>query len=97
MRRSLPSFDRLKVGERLKLQGKRYLVTEARVAEATGTQGETPFHVHAGYTLPYADLRRADDGFATIDYSEDLPLVFTGRCVSWKHLNLRGYREFDGW
>ncbi|MCA8920474.1 MAG: DUF4178 domain-containing protein [Planctomycetes bacterium] len=96
-RRSLPDFDALKVGERLRLQSKRYVVTEKRVARVTGTEGETPFRVHEGYTLPYADLRRADDGFATIDYSESPPLVFTGRCVGWKHLNLRGYREFDGW
>ncbi len=94
---SVPDYADLQVGERLKLLGKVYTVTEARVARATGTEGETPFVVKDGYNLPYADLRRSDNGFATIDYSEDEPLVFVGRSVGWQDLSMRGYRRFDGW
>ena len=72
-------------------------MTDVRVARATGTEGETPFAIGEGYELPYADLRRSDDGFATIDYSEEKPLLFLGRCVSWAELNLERYRRFDGW
>ncbi len=93
----VPPFDKLAVGQRVFLGSKRYVVSEVRRARATGTQGETPFVVTEGYELPYADLRRSDDGFATIDYSEELPLAFTGRCVRWKDLAMRGYRRFDGW
>ncbi|RMG11597.1 MAG: DUF4178 domain-containing protein [Planctomycetota bacterium] len=97
IRTFVPLFDELSVGQRVVIDGKRYTVTELRKALATGTEGETPFVVEEGYELPYADLRRGSDGFGTIDYSEDPPLVFTGRCVSWPDLNLRGYRSFDGW
>ena len=93
----LHSFDDLEVHQKVTLGGKRYTVTEVRMARATDTEGETPFVVQEGYELPYADLRRADSGFATIDYSEDPPLVFTGRCMSWRELKMRGYRRFDGW
>ena len=93
----LPEFNSIGVGQRIFVGRKRYQVAEVRMAKATGGQGELPFIVGAGYELPYADLRRPDNGFATIDYSESPPLVFTGRCVGWKQLNLTNYREFDGW
>ncbi len=93
----VPSFDDLTVGRELFLEGKAYTVAEVRRARATGTLGETPFVVEEGYDVPYADLRRSDDGFATIDYSEQPPLTFYGRCVRWHDLGMRGYRRFDGW
>jgi hypothetical protein len=93
----VPPFADLEVGRTLRVAGKRYVISEARVARATGTEGETPFAIGEGYQLPYADLRRPDAGFGTIDYSEDPPLVFTGRSVSWRDLNMRNFRSFDGW
>lgn len=93
----IPTWDKVAVGQRVLLAKKAYVVTDKRVARATGTQGETPFAVGDGYELPYADLRRPDAGFATLDYSEDTPLAFIGRCVSWKELNLRNHRTFHGW
>ena len=93
----LPPFEQVKAGQKLFIHKKRWTVTDVRVARATGTEGETPFAIGEGYELPYADLRRSDDGFATIDYSEEKPLLFLGRCVSWAELNLERYRRFDGW
>lgn len=93
----VPDFHSVSVGQRLFLGRKRYQVSDVRMAKATGGQGELPFPVGKGYELPYADLRRPDNGFATIDYSETPPLVFTGRCVGWGQLNMTNYREFDGW
>ncbi|MDC3379170.1 DUF4178 domain-containing protein [Planctomycetota bacterium] len=96
-RLQVPEFEDLHVGRRVSLRKKRWTVTDVRVARATGTQGETPFTAPEGYELPYVDLRRSDNGFATIDYSDDEPIVFTGRCVRWKDLHMRNYRRFDGW
>jgi hypothetical protein len=93
----VPKAEDIEVGRNVQIDGKRYRVTDMRVARATGTEGETPFAIGEGYELPYADLRRSDAGFATIDYSEEPPLVFVGRCVRWKDLAMRGYRRFDGW
>jgi uncharacterized tellurite resistance protein B-like protein len=93
----LPGWDRIAVGSRLMLAKKAYTVIDKRVARATGTQGETPFVIGDGYDLPYADLRREDAGFATLDYSDETPLAYVGRAVSWKDLNLRNHRRFHGW
>lgn len=95
--RTLPPFERLQVGQRVSVQGKRFTVTEVGVARATGTEGETPVAAREGWELPYADLRRPDAGFATIDYSDDVPRTYVGRCVRWGELQMRHYRRFDGW
>ncbi|HBP21992.1 MAG TPA: hypothetical protein DEA08_29935 [Planctomycetes bacterium] len=94
---NLPSFNQIAVGQRIFLGKKRYTVTDVRMARATGGEGELPFIVGNGYELPYADLRRSDSGFASIDFSEDPPLVFTGKAVGWRDLNMTNYRVFDGW
>lgn len=93
----VPPFEDLRAGQRLFVGKKRYTVTEVRRARATGTEGETPFAAGDGYELPYADLRRASDGFGTIDYSEEPPLVFEGQCFRWDQLDMRNFRTFDGW
>ncbi|MGE0706879.1 MAG: DUF4178 domain-containing protein [Planctomycetota bacterium] len=94
---NLPSFEQISPGQKVFIAKKRYEVTDVRMAKATGGEGELPFVVGAGYELPYADLKRSDSGFATIDYSEEPPLVFTGRCLGWRELNMTNYRVFDGW
>jgi hypothetical protein len=42
-------------------------------------------------------MRTGDGRFATIDYSEDPPLLFTGEAVEFDDLKLRSLREFEGW
>ncbi len=46
---------------------------------------------------PVADLQGDDSSFATLDYSEEPPLVFLGEYVEFDALQLSGLREFDGW
>jgi Domain of unknown function (DUF4178) len=96
-RMDVPSFAELSLGQRVFLGNKRFQVTDKRVAVATGTQGETPFVVEQGYQLPYVDLRCSTNSFATIDYSEDEPLVFMGKVLGWRDLQLRNFRTFAGW
>ena len=72
-------------------------MTDARTSKCTGGEGELPFVVGNGYEFAYADLRRPDARYATIDLSEQTPLVFAGRAASWDELKLEGHREFDGW
>jgi uncharacterized tellurite resistance protein B-like protein len=93
----VPAFDQLRLGQHVVLSKKAWEVTEKQVARATGTQGETPFSMASGYELPFADLRRNDAGFATLDYSDETPRAFVGRCVAWKDLAMRGHRTFHGW
>ena len=93
----VPPFEKLQVGGALELLGKRWTVAEKRTGRCTGGEGELPFVAGNGYELPYADLRGPDARFATLDYSEDQPLVFAGRAVEWDELSLKEHREFSGW
>ncbi len=44
-----------------------------------------------------ADLTGPGRRFATLDYSEEPPLVFLGEYVEFEELHLSGLRELDGW
>jgi len=44
-----------------------------------------------------ADMIGEGNSFATLDFSEDSPLVFLGEYVEFEQLSLTGLREFDGW
>ena len=68
-------------------------VEHARIAG----EGELPFPIGAGYEAPVADLIAPENLFATLDYSEEKPLVFLGEYVDFDDLHLTGLREFDGW
>lgn len=95
--RGVPRFEQLRPGQTLQLAGAQWTVAEARVGRAKGGEGELPFLVGDGYELPYADLRGPDRSFASIDYSEDQPRVFVGKCVGWDDLKMTGHRRFHGW
>jgi hypothetical protein len=92
-----PPFERVHVRGIYRLVGKQYVAAEVRTGKATGGEGELPFAVGKGYELPYADLRASDGSFATIDYSENPPLIFTGRSVLWDELHVKDARAFHGW
>jgi hypothetical protein len=56
-----------------------------------------PFTTHDRTDMLFADLRTQDGRFATIDYSEDPPLLFLGETVEFASLQLRNLRQFEGW
>jgi hypothetical protein len=45
----------------------------------------------------FADLRSTSGNFATIDYSENPPLLFLGRAVDFDDLHFKNLRLFEGW
>lgn len=93
----LPPLGDISPGAKAGLGGTNFWVSDVRNARCTGGEGELPFLAGDGYELPFADLRRPDRQFATIDYSEDPPKVFVGRSVDWPSLAMEGHRTFDGW
>jgi ribosomal protein S27E len=76
----LPSFDALNLGQILELgpSAPPMTVTEIGEALAISAQGEIPFRFEPDSTYGYADLSGGDSSFATLDYSEDVLLVFRG-------------------
>ena len=93
----VPAFAGLQAGQRHKLDGRSFEVRDIQNALCIGGEGELPFRVGAGYEAPVADLQGDDSSFATLEYSEEPPLVFLGEYVEFDALQLSGLREFDGW
>lgn len=74
-----------------------YRITSITRAHYKGVEGELPFEYWDKQDMVFADLRTASGDFATIDYSEDPPLLFMGRTVDFDDLHLKNLREFEGW
>ena len=75
----------------------RYYVTSITYAHYRGVEGELPFQYWDKKDLIFADLRTNTGDFATIDYSDNPPLLFMGRAVEFDDLHLKNLREFEGW
>jgi hypothetical protein len=93
----VPAFDQLQVGQRISLAGQIFTVINKDSSYCVAGEGELPFRVGAGYEAPVIDLTGDANRFATLDYSEESPLVFLGENLDFEQLQLSGLREFDGW
>ncbi|NWF54328.1 MAG: DUF4178 domain-containing protein [Syntrophaceae bacterium] len=97
IKEGIPKFEELHPGRSVSLQDAVYEVTNMERAFCIGGEGELPFRLGPGYEAPVADLTGPGKRFATLDYSEDPPLVYLGEYVDFEELHLSGLREFDGW
>jgi hypothetical protein len=93
----VPAWEALRPGLAVTLGKVEYEVTDVRTAEVVGGEGELPFRVGGGWETASADLRTAGPRFATLDYSDDPPRVYTGEIVEFDALGLRNLREIEGW
>jgi hypothetical protein len=93
----LPNYDKLRVGERVALNGEAYEVRDKRVAEYLSAEGELPFQPPLGVKAPLADLVASGSRFATLDYSEQKAILFLGQYREFSELNFQNLREIEGW
>ena len=93
----LPPHGEIKRGKLFDWKGTRYEVTTKTLARYRTVEGELPFEYWNKETVHFVDLRSRDARFATIDYSEQPPLLFLGEAVEFNDLKLRNLREFEGW
>lgn len=93
----LPPVTDLSIGRQFQWDGGVYEITTMTLANYRGVQGELPFEYWDKERVTFADLRTQDGRFATIDYSETPPLLFTGAAVEYDDLQLKNVREFEGW
>jgi len=94
---AFPSPLELKPGTSYKFGELSYVVTHLTRVRYVGFEGELPFRTTEREEFATADLRTHDAHFATIDYSEQPPLLFLGRFVSFEELKMSNLREFEGW
>jgi hypothetical protein len=69
-------------------------VTRARYI---GVEGELPFEYWDKAECLFVDLQSHDASFATLDYSETPPLLFTGLRTGYDDLRLKNVKIFEGW
>ncbi|HSD10151.1 MAG TPA: DUF4178 domain-containing protein [Candidatus Binatia bacterium] len=94
---ALPPFAELRAGQTLMIGGRSFEVVDVQYACTIAGEGELPFRVGTGYRAPVADLHGRGRSFATLDYSDDPPLVFLGEYVEFDDLALSGLRTLNGW
>lgn len=80
-----PAFDRLDLGSRID----DLAVTEIGTAVLISAEGEIPWKPSPGSEYPYADLSGTGGKFATVDYSEEPPLVFKGEQTTLDELGIK--------
>ena len=93
----IPAFDKLKTGKKVQFRGQWFEIRNIESAACIAGEGELPFKAGTGYDAPVADLLGDKNSFATIDYSEETPLVFIGEYMEFDGLHFSGLRQFDGW
>ena len=95
----LPPFSELRAGQNVTLKGRLFQVSNIETARCIAGEGELPIRVGAGYEAPVVDLQGQGNIFATLDYSEDPPLVFVGKQVPFNDLQLTHLRQVmpAGW
>jgi hypothetical protein len=84
-------------GQQYTWQGQTYTVSAITKAHYYGVEGELPFQTWDRSDVVFIDLMSHSGKFATIDYSEDPPLLYLGEAVEFDDLKLKNLRSFEGW
>ncbi len=85
-------FSEQHPGDLVNLGGQAFTISNLEEAMCVAGDGELPFRVGAGFPAPVIDARFGNI-FATIDYSDDPPMVFIGESVERESLKLTNLRE----
>lgn len=93
----LPDYDALSIGQEVALDTGQYEVRDKRAASYASAEGQLPFSAPIKTEFPSVDLAGEDSQFATIDYSEDKPLLFAGRYLPFESFAFENLRSFEGW
>lgn len=93
----LPPSNEVRRGAHYQWNGVDYQATTLTRAHYRGVEGELPFEYWDKTEVLFADLATRDGRFATLDYSDPEPLLFTGEAVSFDELRLKNLRQFEGW
>lgn len=93
----MPELRNVQVGDRFFWYDISYAVTNVVEAHYVGTEGELPFTSYDKRVSTFVDLASDDGAFATVDGTEQPPLLYVGEYVSFDDLAMTQLRMFDGW
>jgi hypothetical protein len=88
----LPESAAFTPGQRYTWGGTSFAVTTITNAHYRGVEGDLPFEYWDKSDVVFVDLASEDEQLATVDYSEDPPLLFAGRFVDFDQLALKNLR-----
>ena len=77
--------------------GTPFTVVSRTLAHYAGVEGELPFEYWDKTDVTFVDLRSERQDFATLDYSDETPVLYIGRRWTSTTLRLRNVRTFEGW
>ena len=95
--RKLPASAQAQVGQSFVWDNDTYTVTTATKAHFKGVEGELPFQYWDKQDVVFIDLMSANGKFATLDYSDETPVLYLGGSVEFDDLHLKNLRKFEGW
>ncbi len=90
-----PALGQISLGQVLDLNGFKAAVTSIATGTALGFEGELPFVMSTEYAATFVDLLSAEGLSATLDYSENPPILFRGHWCGFDELKLSGLRYAD--
>jgi endogenous inhibitor of DNA gyrase (YacG/DUF329 family) len=93
MGRDIPPADRLRLGAKTAINGKRFTVTSNQQVALLAAQGELPYMPPLGTPHAMVELRSDDGEVLSIDYGTAAPRLCLGKAVSLEALSLQGLRD----
>lgn len=95
--KDVPAVTDVRVGGRYDWDGIPFTVTTITEADYRGVEGELPFQYWDKTKATFADCMSPRGDFATIDYSDEQPVLYRGEMVDFDFLHLKNLRSFEGW
>jgi hypothetical protein len=95
--RKVPAAGQSQVGQEYVWDNEPYTVTTITQAHYRGVEGELPFQYWDKDEVQFVDLRSGSGKFATLDYSDEQPVLYLGEMVDFDTLKLKNLRAFEGW
>lgn len=90
----IPPFEVFSVGKKIRWQGSRYVVSDARMVRCVGGEGEIGIMASDGVEYASVDLREeAGTGFASVDWSDGEGRAYEGSSVGLLGLKMQGLRD----
>jgi len=94
---NLPAASQVQVGQQFNWNNQRYIVSVITPAHYRGVEGELPFQYWDKTDVTFIDLKSDHGDFATLDYSDGDPVLYTGKAADFDDLRLSNVRKFEGW
>lgn len=95
--KDLPPANAIHLGGQYTWDAIPFTVTAITEANYRGVEGELPFQYWNKMKAVFVDCKSQHGDFATIDYSDDSPVLYRGEMVDFDSLHLTNLRTFEGW